>query len=153
VDFDNLTNLQARSLFLLVAAGMVERRGWIRSSMANHPTALEVRFQATGEYGLVLAMEQAASAAYQIWRDAWRGWNEGEKEGHSPFHVYSLKPQEWRLTDQGELARDEVSSADGKADIANVVDFVLKRGLYGPGHWHRRETLKQPPSADRKSVV
>jgi hypothetical protein len=156
VVFDNLTSLQERSLFLLIAAGMVERRGWIRSTMANHPTALEVRFQATGEYGLVSAVEQVASVAYQIWRDAWSVWNEGEKEGRSPFHVHMFKPQEWRLTDQGELARDEVSSADGEADIADIADvvnYVLKRGIYGPGYWHRRAILNQPPSAAEQRII
>ncbi len=50
-DLDRLTVIQDNALFLLTAAGMVERRGWLRSTIANHPTAFEVRFQATGEGG------------------------------------------------------------------------------------------------------
>jgi hypothetical protein len=153
LDLDKLTSLQEGSLFYLIAAGMVERGGWLRSTMANHPTVLEVRFQATGEYGFVEALDHAASVAYQTWRDAWRAWREEEKEGASPFHVYSVKPQEWRLTDQGELARDELNAADGRADVDNVVNFVLKRGLYGPGYWHRRGIQNHPPSASEQRAI
>jgi len=50
-DLDKLTARQSISLFLLTAAGMVERRGRIRTTIANHPTCFELRFQATGEAG------------------------------------------------------------------------------------------------------
>jgi len=55
-DFDRLTVIQNNALFLLTAAGLVERRGWLRSTIANHPTAFEVRFQATGEGGFAKAI-------------------------------------------------------------------------------------------------
>ena len=77
-DLDRLTVVQDRALFLLTAAGMVERRGWLRSTIANHPTAFEVRFQATGEGGFAKAMEQAVATEYETWKEAWQTWKTGE---------------------------------------------------------------------------
>ena len=100
-DLDRLTVIQDNALFLLTAAGMVERRGWLRSTIANHPTAFEVRFQATGEGGFAKAMEQAVAAEYETWKETWRKWKVGETKDVSPFRTEAMKPQEWRLTDQG----------------------------------------------------
>ena len=111
-DLDRLTVIQDNALFLLTAAGIVERRGWLRSTIANHPTAFEVRFHATGEGGFAKAMEQAAAAEYETWKEAWRTWKTGETKDVSPFRTEAMKPQEWRLTDQGILARGELGGTD-----------------------------------------
>ena len=153
-DHDRLTKLQANALFLLTAAGMVERRGWIRTTIANHPTCFELRFQATGERGFVEAIERAGPIEFEIWADAWRKWCEGPTQQHAPFHAQEIKPQEWRLTDQGEMARDELNGTIPQADPSIVFDFVLKRGFFGPGFWMRRLTpAGRPLSADEQQHI
>ncbi|MEX0937366.1 MAG: winged helix-turn-helix domain-containing protein [Pirellulales bacterium] len=153
-DFDKLTALQSKALFLLTAAGMVERRGWIRATIANYPTCFEVRFQATGEGGFCKAMESATILQFQAWGDAWRKWREGELKDRSPFHAQAMEPQEWRMTDHGESARSGLNPANPEADPNLVFDFVLKRGFFGPGYWMRRGmTVGRPPSVEEQRSV
>lgn len=130
-EFDsNETSVKERAASLLVAAGMIERRGRYRASFTNHPVCFEIRWEATGEAGYSEIVERVSAEEYATWGDAWRAWKAGETGHVSPFHTEHLKPQEWRLTDQGVLARKELES-----DVNNVLDFVLKRGPYGPGYW------------------
>lgn len=129
-NFDSLTAIDDHALFLLVAAGMVERRGWVRSSIANHPTCFEFQFQATGEAGYVAVMDQVCAIEYQTWADSWRAWKSGETGHVSPFRSEVIEPQEWRLTDQGVLARDRLD-----VDSDEVTNYVLQCGFYGPGYW------------------
>lgn len=136
-DLDGLTTVEDNALFCLVAAGMVERRGWYRTSILNHPTYFEVQFQATGEGGFAQAVEPAIAAEYATWGDAWRAWKAGETRDASPFLVQVIKPQEWRLTNQGAIARGDLDGANPGADSGTVFDYVLKRGFYGPGYWFR----------------
>ncbi|QDU27732.1 HTH domain protein [Anatilimnocola aggregata] len=138
VDGDCLSHLQTRALFLLISSGMVERRGWLRTTIANHSTCIEIRFQATGESGYHEALQQASPTQFEVWRDAWRDWCGRSHGGASPFHSYMIKPQEWRLTDQGVLARDDLNGLNPDSDPAFVFDFVFKRGPHGPGYWLRR---------------
>lgn len=56
-DNDNLTATEQQALFLLTAAGLVDRRFGLCLKMAGQPVAVEARFSATGEYGLVEAIE------------------------------------------------------------------------------------------------
>jgi hypothetical protein len=136
-DLDGLTAVEDNALFCLVAAGMVGRRGWYRTSILNHPTCFEVRFQATGEGGFAQAIEQAIAAEYATWGDAWRAWKAGETRDASPFLVQIIAPQEWRLTNQGVIARGDLDGTNPDADSDTVFDYVLKRGFYGPGYWLR----------------
>lgn len=50
-DPDGQTGIKERAASLLVAAGMVERRGWYRIFFTNHPVCFEIRWEATGESG------------------------------------------------------------------------------------------------------
>jgi hypothetical protein len=152
-DSDKLSKLEENALFLLTAAGMVERRGWIRTTIANHPTCFEMRFQATGESGFVKAMERATAIEYVTWADAWRKWSEGETGNRSPFHMREMKPQEWRLTDQGELARNELNRAGSDAELLIVFDFVLKQGFFGPGFWVRKAMTGRPLTANEQQTI
>ena len=136
-DLDRLTVIQDNALFLLTAAGMVERRGWLRSTIVNHPTAFEVRFKATGEGGFAKAIEQAAATEYETWKEAWRTWKTGETKDVSPFRIEAMKPQEWRLTDQGILARGELDGTKHVMGSDATFDFIFKRGFFGPGYWSR----------------
>ncbi len=150
-DLDRLTVIQDNALFLLTAAGMVERRGWLRSTIANHPTAFEVRFQTTGEGGFAKAMEQAAAAEYETWKEAWRTWKAGETKNVSPFRTEAMKPQEWRLTDQGILARGDLGTPDRGTDPDATFDFIFKRGFFGPGYWSRL-AASNPKRVDRAII-
>ena len=58
---DDLTAVQGQTLFLLTAAGMVQRRERLRLSMAGAAAAVEATLEATGESGLVEAMERLAA--------------------------------------------------------------------------------------------
>lgn len=131
-DLDALSHVQENALYLLTEAGMVERLGWLRASMANHATYFEVCFQATGEGGFAKAMEKAVALEYETWADAWRAWKAGKTGRVSPFVTEAMSPQRWRLTDQGVIARRDL---DERPDA--VYDFVLRRGMYGPGYWLR----------------
>ena len=51
---DKLTATESTALFLLGAAGLVERRCRLRLRMLNHPTMFEATFTATGERGAPL---------------------------------------------------------------------------------------------------
>jgi hypothetical protein len=150
-DSDKLTKLQENALLLLTAAGMVERRGWIRTTIANHPTCFEIRFQATGEGGFAKAMERATAIEYATWADAWRKWTEGETRNRSPFHTQEMKPQEWRLTDQGEIARNDLNR--GTSDVERVFDFVLKQGFFGPGFWMRKAIAGRPLTQNEQQTI
>jgi len=153
-DADKLSVLQSNALFLLTAAGMVEQRGWIRTTFANHPTCFEWRFQATGEGGYQEAFKRATAIEYQTWGDTWRSWCAGVNKDLSPFHVQVIRPQEWRLREQGELARHELSATNPQGDPTTVFDFVLKRQGYGPGYWNRRILgAGQPLSAEDKRII
>ena len=125
-DADALTATESQALFLLVAAGMVERRIRLRARLHNHPVAVEATITATGEYGFVEAMEPVLATMWAEWKDAYHAWRTGETRG-APFSINEhLKPDEWRLTDQGALAR-----ADLDGDSPHVaLDFVLRRGFF-----------------------
>lgn len=56
-DADSLTATDSKALFLLVAAGMVERRIRFRVRLHTHPVGVEATVTATGEYGFAEAME------------------------------------------------------------------------------------------------
>ncbi|MEN6406358.1 MAG: hypothetical protein ABFC77_07800 [Thermoguttaceae bacterium] len=139
-DADTLTAIQENALFLLTGAGMVERRGWYRSTMITHPTYFEVHFQATGEGGFAKAVEKVTALEYETWGDVWQTWKTGEAGHVSPFHTEMLKPQEWRLTNDGMMARRDL---DGTGPD-EVFDFVFKRGFYGPGYWWRLRHIGSP---------
>lgn len=131
-DLYELTDAQNKSLYALIAAGLVERRGWIRIAFAGHTESFEVRYQATGEAGMAAALSGAVSEMFLAWQDAWTRWTSSEASSGVPFLTESLKPQEWRLTSEGVSARSDL------ADDPNlVIDFVLKTGFYGSGYRHR----------------
>ncbi len=147
---DALTAIQANALFLLTAAGMVERRGWIRATIANHPACFELRFQATGEGGFAKVMETATALQFESWADAWRTWRAGPAGNRSPVHAEGILPQEWRLTGQGIVARGDLAN---DAQSVTVFDFVLKRGFFGPGFWLRKQLNGRATTDDEKRTI
>lgn len=124
-DADSLTSTESKALFLLLSAGMVERRGRFRLRLINHPVAVEGTFTATGEYGLVEAMEYVSAAMWSDWKDAIHAWRTSDTGDAPAYFCERLKPDEWRLTDQGVLARQDLDSGNSMS----VFDFVLRRGV------------------------
>jgi hypothetical protein len=133
---------------MLVAAGFVERRGWIRVRFAGHPNSFEVRYQATGEGGFGQALASAVAAMFVAWEDAWNRWTAGPAASGVPFVTESLKPQEWRLTAEGVTARGNLAE-----DPVEVIEFVLKLGHYGPGFRFRTFFVRPPTPDDLMSVA
>jgi hypothetical protein len=131
-DRDELTDAQNKALYALIAAGLVERRGWLRIAFAGHGESFEVRYQATGEAGMAAALASAVSEMFLAWQDAWTRWTKSEASSGVPFVAESLKPQEWRLTSEGVTARSDLTDNPNM-----VIDFVLKTGFYGSGYRHR----------------
>lgn len=125
-DADRLTATEENALFLLVAAGMVERRIRLLMRTHNHPVAVEATITATGEYGFVEAVEPVLASMWDEWKDAYHAWRMGEVRNASFSITEHLKPDEWRLTDQGVLARADL---DGGSAEQFVLDFVLRRGF------------------------
>jgi hypothetical protein len=125
--YDELTATEQRALFLLVAAGMVERRVRFRIRLLNRPGGLEAVIGATGECGMVEAMDKLLPRLWDEWQKAWLEWKAGEQIGSSPFHFERLTPDHWRLTDQGVLAASDLQQKKTR-DV--VLDFVLRRNFF-----------------------
>jgi hypothetical protein len=123
---DDLSETQEQGLFLLTAAGMVERRERLRLRFANHPVVAEATITMTGEYGGIEALEPLVANLWADWQDAFREWKKGDAANVSPAHCERLEPSEWRLTDQGQIARQDIQKGEQKT----VFDFVLKRGFF-----------------------
>lgn len=123
---DALTAKESKALFLLVAAGMVERRGRFRLRLHNHAIAVEGMLTVTGEFGLVEALQSLLAAVWGDWESTLSAWAVSETREASPVLCERLPPDEWRLTEEGVYARAEL---DGEQPQA-VLDFVLKRGFF-----------------------
>lgn len=148
---DALSEPDAQALFLLVAAGMVERRFTIRLRLFGHDQVIEGTIAATGEYGMVEAMEHLAAGAWQDWRSTF----EQRPPGAPAFHSERIGREEWRLTSDGIQARADALSGEPAA-----FDFILRRGpladrpaVRGRGSLVRFEkvTPQQPATGDLPS--
>lgn len=120
-DPDQLTQPQAEALKAMVAAGFVERRSRIRLSLANHGDVVEATITCTGEGGLYYAVLPLISQVFARWHESFRDWIAGETAALPPIHGEELRPAEWRLTDQGVLAR-------GEERPAILIDFAFRQG-------------------------
>jgi len=77
LEYDGLTAIEQEALRLLTAAGMVERRFSIRLSLIGHPVRIEVTATATGEHGLVEAMDPVLRKAWDAWAKFYREHRDG----------------------------------------------------------------------------
>lgn len=123
---DELSDLEATALTLLVAAGMVERRFEIRLRMINHPVVMTAKATITGEAGLAEALAPLVAAVWQEWREPFEQWKQGETRDTPPFHCQRVGLDEWRLTGDGVQARTDLANGDTRT----VLDFVLARGFF-----------------------
>ena len=102
---DDLSAQQTSSLAFLVVAEMVERCCRFRLRMLNQSLAVEATITATGEYGLVEALETLAASLWENWRGDFAAWYASDTRDSTPVHGELLEPQEWRLTTSGDQAR------------------------------------------------
>jgi hypothetical protein len=129
---DSLTATQEKAQFLLVAAGMIERRGSFRVSIFNNPVTFEATWAATGESGIYEAVKSFAAAMWNEWSESWEEWQSGDTADDQPFHIESTPPLEWRLTDHGVIARSDIENEE----LRGLFSFVLKQGF-----WEGREPV------------
>lgn len=125
-DQESLREVEQKALVFLVAAGMVERRFQIRLGMLDNDVLVEAACTATGENGLVEALEKLVAAMWREWQKQYETWRQGDTPETSPFYCQQMEPNKWRLTEQGELARRDIA----RGEETTPVDFILKRGFF-----------------------
>ncbi len=139
VDFehDDLSSTEHRAIFLLVAAGLVERRIGLCVCFAGQPKPIEFAIDASGEYGLVEAIDAVVSEMWTRWGPAFEAWKASEAKGSTPFRVTSSGLNRWRLTDQGVIARGDLDIHEPTSGAAKevgshleVFHFVTRTGPY-----------------------
>ncbi|MCW5775866.1 MAG: hypothetical protein KIS87_05405 [Phycisphaeraceae bacterium] len=134
-DHDELSAAEQRAVFLLVAAGLVERRIGVRGEFAGQAPAIEFTVDATGEYGLVEAMESVVAETWTMWGQAFVAWKVSDAGASTPFRFTRTGLDRWRLTEQGVTARDDLgvdAPSPGAAAFVGsrqrALEFVLRAG-------------------------
>jgi hypothetical protein len=121
-----LSEMQERALYMLTAAGMIERRLTFRLLASGHPLAVEATITCTGEGGLIQAVEYLLADMWSDWREAFEKRNAGDLKDAPMFHCQRIDKEQWRLTADGVQARRDL----GAGQSSMVFDFVLKRGFF-----------------------
>lgn len=151
VNLDALSSFDQRALFLLVAAGMVERRIAMRVRSSITSFDADVELTATGECGFAQAMEPISARMWAEGSAAYEEWY--KSHGKFPPHLCEVVGNSWRLTDQGVIARNDLMGTT--RDRQTVFEFVLKQGFFcirpqvhGAGHMIRltRTDNQQKPT-------
>ena len=151
--YNDLTETQSQSLLLLIASGLVERRGRHRLQMLNHPMGVKYTFTATGTYNLETTFEKVCAAMWTEWQDAYAAWKESDRRDTVPFLCERLEPSEWRLTSDGVESRDRLASND-QQKIECVFDWVLRRGIFdGQLRWFDGQLKRYGPVPGRAELV
>ncbi|RMH13054.1 MAG: hypothetical protein D6701_12725, partial [Gemmatimonadetes bacterium] len=134
-DHDALASTEQRALFLLVAAGLVERRISIRGEFAGQAPAIAFTIEVTGEYGLVEAMAPVVAEMWTTWGPAFEAWKAGDAKDSTPFRFTKTGLERWRLTEFGVMARADLDiEAPSPAAAAVVgsyqrtIEFVTRTG-------------------------
>lgn len=134
-DHDALASIEQRALFLLVAAGLVERRISVRGDFAGQGPAVEFTIEATGEYGFVEAMEPVGAEMWTAWGPAFEGWKASDAKDSTPFRFTRTGVERWRLTEQGVIARGDLdiqAPSEGAAALVGsfqrIFEFVTRTG-------------------------
>jgi hypothetical protein len=127
-DYDpaTLSALQERAVYVLTAAGMIERRVTLRLRMVGHPVAVEATITMTGEGGLAQAMGFVLTDIWSEWQEAFERHRSGDLKDQPFSHCERVGNEQWRLTAEGVLARNDLDAGNA----ATVYDFVLKRGFF-----------------------
>lgn len=132
---DDLSVTEQKALFLLVAAGLVERRIGIRGEFAGQSLTIEFTIDATGEYGFVEAMKPVVAEVWSKWGSAIEEWHASEARGSVPFRFIKTGLDRWRLTDHGVMARADLDIDAPSPEAAKVIgsfqraiEFVTRTG-------------------------
>jgi hypothetical protein len=119
VDEQHLSSTATEALTLIVRAGMAEGRLRLRLQMDGRPETSQVRLCVSGEYNGREVFAKIAPHLPNGWLDAG-----GRTQGR--LQVKSSGYREARLTDQGELARQNLDHGQ----VERVVSFVRKTGFF-----------------------
>lgn len=127
-DYDptTLSASQEQALSLLTAAGMIERRVVLRVRMAGQPITAEATITLTGETGLAQAMQFLLKEIWNDWREAFEKQKGADQKDEPSFHCERIGNEQWRLTAEGVVARNDFDNGN----TATVIDFVLGRGFF-----------------------
>lgn len=107
-------------MHLMVLAGLIEIRLHIRAQMDRQPESLEMTVTVSGQYD-----------ARTLWRTVLRDvphWFDSEGRTRGQCHLWS-QPQQFRLTDQGELARHDFENQTPE-NPSSVCAFVRRAGFF-----------------------
>jgi hypothetical protein len=135
------------ALARLTAAGFIERRVTFTIKLPGDDKPQRITIELTGEYGLAEAM---AGVVQDLWARCGERWRELRAETGEPIKpIVALERDEWRMTDQGRSARDDL-----ERDATVPIDFALKRGFFnsrgpvrGQGRLVRIENAASGPLA------
>jgi hypothetical protein len=135
------------ALAVLTAAGFVERRITFTVRLPGDDKPQRITIELTGEYGLVEAM---TGVVQDLWAKCGERWRELRAETGEPIKpIVAFEGDEWRMTDQGRLARDDL-----ERDATVPINFVLRRGFFnsrepvrGQGRLVRIENAASGPLA------
>ena len=132
---DDLTATEQQALFLLIAAGLVERRISVCVEFAGEAPSIEFSIDITGEYGLVEAMEAVVAEMWTKWGPLFESWKASEAAGSSPFRFTQPRTDRWRLTEHGIMARDDLNinaPSEGSAAFVGsyqrVMEYITRTG-------------------------
>ena len=141
LDPSGLTAIHERLLAQLTVAGLVERRVTLRLRVSGAPGVMEATIVFTGECGLAKAVEFVLADLWPIWRNRSESANEAVRR----VHCERLGHEEWRVTEEGVLAREDIAAGREQG----VVDFILRRGFFDgqamglpDGRSHRRVAVE-----------
>lgn len=125
VDFGKFGSLQEKTAQLLIEGGLVEIRRSARIVLPGHPTTFVSTYMATGVHGPAMALKSVLGELVREWGEPIHEWINGGMSKSPPFQVVLTDtPDEWRLSDQGEIALDEFDS-----DYSAVLSYVLREGV------------------------
>jgi hypothetical protein len=124
-EFDpaQLTDGESTSLRHLTAAGLVEQKSRFRLRMIGDDVVIETTITASGEYGLVEAIDSLIAALSDDWLQKFVLWKDSKPPNTSPFHCESVSPSQWRLTQDGGQAIEDLQH--GRERV--VLDHVFRR--------------------------
>jgi len=129
LDHDKLTAAEQEALKLLTTGGLVERRLAFSLRLIGHAVSVEATVTATGEYGIVEALEPVAKAAWQAWAGDYLKGKAGAPQDQPAFHCERVGPEQARLTQEGQQAKADVDSGQTRM----VLDFLHKRTVVFAG--------------------
>ena len=111
------------ALFVLTAAGFIERRVTFTIKLPGEEQAQRITIEATGEGGFAEAMDPVLHDWWARWGQRWQ---ELQREIGAPVKPIVIPESDaWRLSQQGRLARADLEQGDNLP-----IDFALKRGFF-----------------------